>query len=248
MASSLSSWPGRRLAVDTAAALTGGLLVLSGFVWLVSATLEPGTGFILRAVGVYLLMAVLVWRWLPQHRPQELFGPANRVTLARLLLAALLAGAVGAPELTARLEWVPCLLALAALLLDALDGRLARRYRCASVFGARFDMETDAVLILVLTLLVWQSGVTGAWVVLGGLLRYLFVAAALPWPWLRAPLPPRQRRRVACAVQGGALVACLSPPLGPSLGPALAAGALLLLGGSFALDIVWLYRNRRTPA
>ena len=52
----------------------------------------------------------------------------------------------------------------------------------ASGFGARFDMETDAVFVAVLSLLAWQFGKAGAWVLLSGLMRYWFVAsrAALP--------------------------------------------------------------------
>ena len=37
-----------------------------------------------------------------------------------------------------------------ALALDGVDGHLARRFDQVSDFGARFDMEVDAALILVL--------------------------------------------------------------------------------------------------
>ena len=40
-----------------------------------------------------------------------------------------------------------------------------------SGYGARFDMETDAAFILVLSILVWQHGKAGAWVLLCGLMR-----------------------------------------------------------------------------
>jgi phosphatidylglycerophosphate synthase len=40
------------------------------------------------------------------------------------------------------------------LALDGLDGWLARRFGLASAYGARFDMEVDGFLILVLALLV----------------------------------------------------------------------------------------------
>ena len=45
----------------------------------------------------------------------------------------------------------------------------------ASSFGARFDMETDALLILVLAALVWQHGKAGPWILAAGLMRYAFV-------------------------------------------------------------------------
>ena len=42
-------------------------------------------------------------------------------------------------------------------LLDLVDGWVARRTGTASPFGARFDLETDAALILVLSWLVWRT-------------------------------------------------------------------------------------------
>ena len=38
----------------------------------------------------------------------------------------------------------------------------------ASAFGARFDMETDALLLLVLAALAWQFDKAGAWVLASG--------------------------------------------------------------------------------
>ena len=45
-------------------------------------------------------------------------------------------------------------LAVVALVLDLVDGRVARRTVTASAYGARLDGEADAFLILVLSVLV----------------------------------------------------------------------------------------------
>ena len=50
----------------------------------------------------------------------------------------------------------------------AFDGPAARRSGIASRFGARFDMETDALMILVLAVLAWRWDRAGAWVLLPG--------------------------------------------------------------------------------
>ena len=42
--------------------------------------------------------------------------------------------------------------------LDGVDGWLARRRGMSSAFGARFDMEIDALLVQVLAILVWRYG------------------------------------------------------------------------------------------
>ncbi len=69
----------------------------------------------------------------------------------------------------AALGWMLVGLGVVAVALDGVDGVLARSRNEASAFGARFDMETDALLILVLAALVWQHGKAGAWILAAGL-------------------------------------------------------------------------------
>ncbi|MDZ7589288.1 MAG: CDP-alcohol phosphatidyltransferase family protein [Rubrivivax sp.] len=184
--------------------------------------------------------------------PHTRFGGANRVTLLRLAGVGLLVGLLGeaawapplAAESTAALAWGVIALATTTALLDAVDGPLARRSGLASAFGARFDMETDAALTLVLSALVWQAGQAGPWVLAAGMLRYAFVAAAWVWPWLAAPLVPSRRRQTVCVVQITSLIVCLGPVVPPALATSLAAASLVLLSLSFAIDIRSLARTR----
>ncbi|MGP3948083.1 CDP-alcohol phosphatidyltransferase family protein [Streptomyces sp. 7N604] len=170
------------------------------------------------------------------------FGPANGVTLARATLVggvtALVADSFGSRPPVA----VLVVLATVALILDAVDGQVARRTGTASPLGARFDMEVDAFLILVLSVHIARS--LGAWVLLIGAMRYAFVAAARVLPWLRGPLPPSTARKAVAALQGIVLVVAGAGVL-PRL-PAAAAVllALALLVWSFGRDIAWLWRVR----
>jgi phosphatidylglycerophosphate synthase len=168
------------------------------------------------------------------------FGPADWVTGIRAALTAVLAALLvrGAqPDATSIVA-----IASVAAALDGADGWVARRTRTASAFGARFDMETDALLILVLSALVWRMEKAGAWVVASGLMRYAFVAAAIAWPWMQEPLEPSRRRQAICVVQVVALIVALLPPIGPAAASALAAAALAALAWSFLVDILWLWR------
>src|SRR3954453_4387459 len=97
-------------------------------------------------------------------------------------------------------------LGLSATLLDGVDGWLARRAGTASRFGARFDVEIDTLLMLTLAIVAWGHAKAGPWVVLTGLLRYLFLWAGSIWAWIGAPLAPTVRGRVICVVQIGALI------------------------------------------
>ena len=115
-----------------------------------------------------------------------------------------------------------------------MDGWLARRTRMSSAFGARFDMETDALLILVLAILAWQYGKAGPWVIASGLLRYLFVAAGRVFPWMGRPLPPSRRGRAICIVQIVTLSLAIVPAIAPPASSFLAAAGLLALSYFFS--------------
>jgi phosphatidylglycerophosphate synthase len=176
------------------------------------------------------------------------FGLANQVTLVRAGLVCLAGGALLAGGPSSISEWSLAALVAAALSLDAVDGWLARRLRLASSFGARFDLEIDALLILVLALLVWQSGRVGPWVLAIGLMRYGFVLAGWYFPTLRGPLPPSRRRQAICVQQGVSLLICLLPPVGSTFANVSAGLALLALLASFATDIIYLAGIRKSPA
>ena len=113
-------------------------------------------------------------------------------------------------------------LAAIALVLDAVDGWVARRTRTTAT-GAHLDGEVDAFLILVLSVYVARS--IGAWVLAIGLARYAFLAAGWALPWMRAPLPPRHWRKVVCATQGIVLTVAAADVLPPAPTPRRARSA-----------------------
>ncbi len=207
-----------------------------------------GAAYALKAVALFAAAAWLMRQAVPAHAPHTRFGAANRVTLLRLALVLLLAAAAGEPIGDAsRLAWAAAALAALAASLDAVDGPLARAAGLASDFGARFDMETDALLVLVLSGLVLQFDKAGPWVLAAGLMRYAFVAASRLWPWLARPLPPSLRRKAVCVAQIVSLIGCLLPPIPAGASAALAAAGLALLVHSFAVDVLWLARARHNP-
>jgi phosphatidylglycerophosphate synthase len=169
-------------------------------------------------------------------------GYANVITGGRLILAAFVLSLVSQPVAPA-VAWTAVVVSTIAALLDIADGWVARRTGTATAFGARFDMEVDAVLIMVLAAVVWAWDKAGAWVLLSGLLRYGFVAGGWLLPWLRNPLPPSLRRKTICVVQIVALIVALGPIVMPPLSTFVAAAGLLTLCYSFAVDTLWLWRD-----
>jgi len=170
------------------------------------------------------------------------FGAANQITLVRAVLVAVLAIHLIQPA-TPTAGWRIVIVAIVAALLDGLDGWVARRTRTVSAFGTRFDMETDAALILVLAILAWQYGKAGPWVLLSGLLRYIFVAAGWLWPWMRAPLASTLRGKIVCVVQIVALIVAMAPRIAPPPSSLIAAIGLLALCYSFLVDTLRLWHG-----
>ena len=170
------------------------------------------------------------------------FGPANRVTLGRSILVggvtALVADSFeSSPPVTVFVG-----LTAVALILDGVDGKVARHTGTSSALGARFDMEVDAFLILVLSVYVSMS--LGPWVLLIGGMRYAFVAVARVLPWLNGELPSSMARKTVAALQGIALLVAASSLLPDVANVAVVAVALASLVWSFGRDVLWLWSVR----
>ena len=199
-----------------------------------------GAGWVIGLTYGVALCGLLTWG---MHRSGALrLGPADWVTLTRAVLVG------GVAALTAdsfeRPVPVPLLVSLtiAALILDGVDGQVARRTGTVSALGARFDMEVDSSLLLVLSL--YAAHPVGLWVLPIGLMRYAFVIATWLLPWMQATLPPRYWRKIVATTQGVVLVAASSGLLPLPLLVAALMVALALLVESFGRDVLWLWARR----
>jgi phosphatidylglycerophosphate synthase len=196
-----------------------------------------------EAALVFAVMMAVVFATVGAHHPFARFGPANYVTMIRGALVALAAAMLVEPPAAAIAWWVVGATACLAVL-DGLDGWLARRTGLASAFGARFDVEVDALLILVLSLFVWRHDKAGAWVIACGLMRYAFVAAGWFLPWMNGPLTPTLRGKSVAVGQFTGLGLALVPVVPAPASAIVAAITLAALAWSFAVDVMRL-RHRR---
>jgi len=173
------------------------------------------------------------------------WGPANAVTMARAGIvagvAALVTTGFNRPTPVATLVS----LAAIALVLDGVDGWVARRRSAVTRVGARFDMEVDAFLILALSVYVALS--LSLWVLAIGAMRYLFLAAGRLLPWMRDPLPPRYWRKVVAAVQGVTLTVAASGLVSRAWTETMLLCVLALTLESFGRDIRWLTTRHFVP-
>jgi phosphatidylglycerophosphate synthase len=221
-----------------------GLLATAALLGVVSATAGLGVaGWIAGLATGSAAAALLVTARMRSDQPS--IHPADWVTLTRALLIAGVAGLVA--DSFGRPVSVTALVTLStvALVLDAVDGPVARRTGTATPLGARFDCEVDAFLILLLSIYVSQD--YGGWVLVIGAARYALLLAGWLIPWLAAPLPPRYWGKVVAAVQGIVLTVAASGLLDRLTGMIAVAAALLLLAESFGRNVIWLYRTGAGP-
>jgi phosphatidylglycerophosphate synthase len=230
-------WVQGRVQVGPLTVLPATLLLL--------ALLDAVTGLGTAAWAVGSVVALVTWALVARAMRREglhALGPANQVTLVRAVLAAGLTALVVESWGGSVSRWVVVPLAAVALALDLVDGWLARRQGEVTLLGAAFDMETDAWVILVLS--VYVVPLVGAWVLLIGLARYLLLVAGLARPWLTLPAPPRPWAKVVAAVQDVVLVVVAADVLPRLAAQAVTLAALALLVESFGRQVVAL-RHRR---
>jgi len=191
-----------------------------------AAVATRSTTLLLLGVPSFLF---LYTRWVPPKPRGFGRGIANLVTLLRL-------GMVMVGALLAR-RWLPVLggLALLAFVLDGVDGWLAKRLGEEDEVGSHLDMETDAYAALVISTTLVTTGTVGAWVLVAGALRYVFVVSR----WLTGVNPTGERRSRAgrwffFTLMTALVVGCF--PLGPVLQTTALAIGVLAVVISFSAD------------
>jgi phosphatidylglycerophosphate synthase len=219
----------------------------------VAAVMRLGAAALLVGTAAAVGLVLLVDHAYRARRGRG-FAPPDLVTMARATLACASAALVTDAVLPVGGRTAPSsaavglLVALAAtgLVLDGVDGRVARATGTWSTLGARFDMEVDAFLVLVLS--VNATRTLGAWVLAIGLARYALLAAERVLPFLRRPVPVRQWSKVVAATQGVVLTVVAADLLPARPATVLVVLALGLLVESFAHQVHWLWRTRRQVA
>ena len=215
-----------------------GLLVLLGAL---SATVGLGVAGWTVGVMCGAFLGITLVAALGRHEATGL-GPAGAVTLVRAELACAVAALTADSFVDPAPVGLLVALTAVALLLDAVDGQVARRTGTVTRLGARFDMEVDAFLIAVLS--VYVAPDLGVWVLAIGAMRYVYVAAGWVFEWLRRPTPPRYWAKVVAAVQGVVLMVAAAEVVPQVWARVAVALALVLLVESFGRDVWWQWRHR----
>ena len=116
-----------------------------------------------------------------------------------------------------------------AVLLDVLDGYLARRFDQSSDFGLYLDMESDAFFVALIATVLYAKGSLEAWLLLPAYLRYLYMLflKILPGEPKKEP-----KRSYASIIAGCFFVALLLPFILPYelyIWPLRISGGLIII-------------------
>lgn len=190
-----------------------------------------------------LSFSLLIHRFRRRWTPGGRFGLANAVSLLRL------SGMLVMPWLAPGqiLYWGLILFAM-----DGVDGWIARRTGLTGEFGEFIDKESDAFFMLMLCLLLYRlPDGFGPWILLPGLMRYLFVLFV---KFVRPPELKERRTAMARWISVSMLLTllycCAALPGYLDYCRSLAVLMTLVLAYSFAESLYLMYRapQRREKA
>lgn len=210
----------------------GALSMIAGVLLALWLAYPPLLAFV-AAVCFFILVAQSRGAWTPEGR----FGLPNTITTVRLCLTMGLL--FGYQHQTGA---VLAVVALSNVVLDAVDGWLARHTGQSSEFGAHYDIEADALLVLTLTVLLFSRGVAGSWVIIAGLWRYLYVLAPVCLPTQVGQAPRSRHGRVVYVLM---MVCFMLALLVPG-----EIGEFLALFGTVAISLSFMHSfwQRYAPA
>jgi phosphatidylglycerophosphate synthase len=179
---------------------------------------------------------VALWRYrAPSRSPLPGgVGWADALTGARLIVLTVVAAA-----LPATVEWVLTAFVF-NVVADALDGHVARKLRGATPFGAVFDREVDAFFVLVAYLHLHSDGWLGAWMLLAGILPYLYRLLAAVAP---ARIAAARKERIAAPLAGLNFLMLLAAVAMPAYSASILVVSVTVVCVSFSLSFWSLYRH-----
>ncbi|NBD36863.1 MAG: hypothetical protein GVY30_12815 [Chloroflexi bacterium] len=225
-----------------------GLVLVGNILLGVCGLAEARVGWNGAILATMSYEAIFLWRHLQSnHRPNQAqilsrLGAANIITLTRGLLATLLSGWLALDTIASSaiwLRWGPASLYTAIILMDVIDGKMARRRRRVTALGAELDVAWDALSMVIIGAIGIQRGRLPWMYALVPAARYLFLVGL----WLRrrweqpvVSLPPSVPRRAIASFQMGFLSLALWPVFEAATVRALAWLFMAPLLGSFLKD------------
>ncbi|MHC1785361.1 MAG: CDP-alcohol phosphatidyltransferase family protein [Anaerolineaceae bacterium] len=180
--------------------------------------------FLVYSLAAGMLWSGIIWFGLTKYsndksseRPTSM-GLPNHLTIFRGFLIAIIAGLVVVPSKSLPIAWLPGSLFLCAILIDGLDGIVARKTGKATSLGEFLDIEMDSITVLIGSIAVFIYGKAGFLILVVGAARYLFVGGLWLLKKLDKPVNSLRQKPIRRALAGlmmGFLAASILPVFYP---------------------------------
>ena len=231
-------------------------LITISFTYLFSVLLllltfkEELTVFILLQNSIsFLFISYLIFKYFSISEVLN-FSLASKITYMRLTISLLLLIASVNSGIDKAIfeifynENIFIILALVSLILDGLDGSIARKYGNSSKFGELFDQESDNFLMFVLSISLYINKDIGIYVFLIPAYRYIFNVLMIKYTWLKNTLPDSLFRKSACVLTTLLMIISHDTYFNVYISNFIIVFALFIITFSFSKDIIWLYGNK----
>lgn len=230
----------RRMATTAAVGVAAAAVAVGGWTLVADAT-----SYVAANRWVLVAGAVLVYEvgFLAYHLDADggeaVLAPPNLVTLTRGGLFAVTAGFLFVSPATAVVRWAPAACYGTGVVLDFVDGSLARRTGRTTELGAKLDLAFDTLGFLVAPLVAVAWGQLPVAYLSLSAARYVY-RAGIGWRKRRGrpvgELPASRIRRPLAALQMGFITVALAPVLPASVVHPLALVVAVPSLATFARD------------
>lgn len=194
------------------------IMISSGIV-LVHIT---GYMFIVVIPAIFSLAFLWIMQWNKMNKLNPPGGLANLITTFRFLL--IITTALISINLTNSLIGI---LFLINILLDVIDGFIARKRSQITETGKYLDLESDALFVALASMIIFDRNIAEIWILIPGYMRYFYVLLILI-----LNKKPEEKKTKFGSVAAGVMFVCLVSayflPEKPSV-ISLASGSVLIL-------------------
>ena len=229
--------------------ITSYTYIFSVFILIFVFKKELTTFILLQNSIFFLCISYLIFKYFAKSNLEE-FSLASTVTYMRLSVSIVLLTAAINSSTNSTIfdifytERLFIILAIISLLLDGLDGFIARKYNQVTKYGEVIDQEADNFLIFVMSISLYLNKEIGLYVFLIPAFRYIFIFFMTRYSWLNNTLPDSQLRKVVCVSIILIMIISQDSYFTNDVVIFLVLLSLFIITFSFSRDIIWLYRNK----
>ena len=223
--------------------------IFSVFLLLLTFKNELTVFILLQNTIFFLYISYLIFRNFI-NSGLEIFSLASKITYFRLSISIIILIAAINSNINSNIfdifyaGKIIIILSTVSLIMDGLDGFIARKYNLVSRFGEIIDQESDNFLMLVISISLYLNKDVGLYVFLIPLYRYTFLASMKKYDWLKRTLPSSQFRKIACVLTIVLMIMSQDVYFNYENTVFLVFLSLFIITFSFSKDIIWLYRNK----